>query len=345
MSPASIEHLSSDDLLHIFHLCGLHEWVRIEKTSHQWRLLILHEWRQLKRAKLSDLMGLKKESSCEGPFPRHFVRPPLIRYLGLRCGANLKEIYAGDCRLHMEQSCLPVLSQEFPHLRKIDLSNTVFIPSESEFEGSFAPFLQAEHVSLNSCVDDSCSCYYSPDEIDSTLHMILAAVPNVSLVYMSHNTALSGAALFALPSETLTVLDLGFCRRVTDDILSSVFSPLINLTSISLYSNHKITGSCLTHLSEIIRCVDLSYCDSITSENLQNFLQFHHCIDTLKIAHVNSMNNQLLSKLSELPQLKSLTFNSYFRFIFYESQRHPIDIYAGICGLGNLTTLEYLDLR
>jgi len=245
----------------------------------------------------------------------------------------------------MEKSCLPVLSEAFAQLQLIDLSNTVFIPSESEPDGNLVPFVNVDYLGLNSCVDDSCSCYYSPDEADAPFHQILSAMTHVTQVYLSHNMALDGAALLALPIDSLTVLDLSFCRRLGDEILSNVFSQLTHLTTVSLYSHHRLNGSCLTHLNPEIANVDLSYCDAVTAENFQNFLQFHRCIATLKISHLNCITNSLLAQLSGLPQLISLTLNSYFRFIFYESQRHPTNIYTGICSIGNMATLEHLDIR
>lgn len=113
---------------------------------------------------------------------------------------------------------------------------------------------------------------------------------------------------------------------------------------VSLYSNNRLTGACLSYLPEGLTSADLSFCDAIEATTLKHFVATHPNLKNLQLAHVKCLTDAILEKICQLKQLETLNLNSYFKSSYYEQLQHQSDIFKGLKGLKSIQTLKTLDL-
>ncbi|PIN10545.1 hypothetical protein CDL12_16872 [Handroanthus impetiginosus] len=197
-----------------------------------------------------------------------------------------------------EPELLPNFLPRFPNLLKFRAS--VAIPNSIiQFLPNTCPRLQFLNLNYSDQEEDLLVEYLGYDDIDDEgLRDIAKGCPDLETVLLRGRSAIGDLGVVSLVgcARNLRNLDLGFCRKVSDEALKSI-AGLNNLETLNLQGCCLITDIGLSFLAEGPVCntlikLNLAECDRITDRGLINLREMG-ALEDLNLADCGPMVTDL----------------------------------------------------
>eukprot|EP01132_Coremiostelium_polycephalum_P005864 gene5864-7293_t len=143
----------------------------------------------------------------------------------------------------------------------------------------------------------------TPTTIESILHIFTDRIKNLNLL---EATLYPSISKHLKDLTNLTILNIGRCPTLTDEILSNIITP--SILKIKIYDNENITDKSIKKISlecKDLAVIDMGGCIGITDESLSELVD--QCPNIIKLGlPIKTTTEFVQSALGKLNQLKQL---------------------------------------
>lgn len=190
----------------------------------------------------------------------------------------------------LEPKLLRNFLPRFPNLVTIDGGRGI-TDSDLEFIAETCPNAQIINLNLRQTqrVFDEFGDLDLDEVGDDGVCSLAIGCRNLTRVYLRRRKGIGDVGVVALIKSTLnlTVLDLAWCDRVTDQALEALGASnslqVLNLHGCCLITDWGLASLATGSLSQTLKKLDLAECDQITDFGV-SFLQLLYCLETLNLA-------------------------------------------------------------